>query len=202
MKRFDFSVFWSATKAVFRKEVMDARRDRRFLLSLLSLLIGPLLFPFLIDQKIEQQTRGAAEAEVWVLGHQHAVGVVGALEEDGIVLHRVNPAEGSSPTGRQIAQKGKSRVVLEIPENFSAEFRRGASPKVRLFADTSDGKARPYLARIRAVLMTYSQKLAALRLMSRGSVPRLQTRLAFRWCAWTSPAAAQERFSGPCRFLS
>ena len=49
--------FGAAAVVVMRKELRDAVRDRRFLFSLLSLLIGPILFPAFLTRVINKRLR-------------------------------------------------------------------------------------------------------------------------------------------------
>ena len=157
--------FRGQLRAVCRKELTDALRDRR---SLLSALLYPVLMPLIIMlmfsalANIESAER-ALEAPV--AGREHAPNLVAWLEERGVVVVAA-PADPEAAV-----RAGDVDMVLVIDPAYGEEFRAVRPAVVRIVHDSSSSASRTGIRRIRNLLRGYGSQVAALRLLARGVSP-------------------------------
>ena len=157
--------FRDQARAVARKELIDALRDRR---SLMSALLYPVLMPLLIVLMFAGLARlegGDRPLEAPIAGREHAPNLVAWLEERGVVV--VDP-----PTDPEAAvRRGDVDLVLVIDEEYGERFRAVEPAPVRIVHDSSETASRTGIRRLRALLRQYSGQVAVLRLMARGISP-------------------------------
>jgi sodium transport system permease protein len=150
---------------VWFKELRESLRDRRTLLN--ALLIGPFLGPalFVLLTKLavgRQQEQAEKPLPVVVIGAQYAPNMVSALKQLGL---EVEPAV-ADPAGAVRARR--IDLALRIPAAFAGQWRSGESVEIELFYDSSRQDAAQQAQRLRAMLQTYIQQTAGLRLLARG----------------------------------
>ena len=157
--------------SVFSKEVIDNVRDRRTLVSALIMgpLFGPMLFAFVINLSIERSLSSVDDPmDLPVIGQQHAPNLLRYVES-----RNINIVDG--PADREAAieavKAGSHDVVVLIPEGFAEQLRDGTPATVEVFADQANRQAERDARRARNALNTYSQELAAMRLLARGVSP-------------------------------
>jgi sodium transport system permease protein len=160
------SVFFT----VVAKELTDFVRDRRTML--LTLLMGPLLFPLLflgmgklasnrIHSQLEKPLR------VPVIGAERAPNLVAWLQGQNIV---VAPAP-ANPDG-VIANQSED-VVLRIGKDFGKQWRGSLPATVEILHDSSREDAQIPVQRLQTLLDNYNQGMGALRLVARGISPTI-----------------------------
>ncbi|MDD3762867.1 MAG: ABC transporter permease [Nevskiales bacterium] len=160
---------------VYLKEVRENARDRRTLASALLYgpLIGPILFALMLSFMIGQQRERAAEPiELPVLGAEHAPNLVRYLRQQGV---RVQDPPGDAEAA---VREQRHDIVLKIPEDYPQRWRDGRPAAVELVFDASRAQTRTVVERTRALLMQFSQTVAALRLQARGITPDLSMPVA------------------------
>jgi sodium transport system permease protein len=156
---------------VFVKEVIDNLRDRRTLASALIMgpIFGPALFAFAINLSIEQSVENAGRAmELPVVGAQYAPNLMRYLQSENI---DVVDAPGDRAQALEAVTAGSSDVILVIPEDFGAQLASTTPARVELLSDQSNTDADRSARRLRGTLSSYSQQLAAIRLLVRGVNP-------------------------------
>ena len=158
---------------VFLKEVVDNFRDRRTLASALIMgpLFGPLLFAFVISLSIERSLDDVERTmELPVIGEQHAPNLMRYLAS-----HNIDVVAG--PADRAVAieavTSGTLDVIVIVPEAFGEQLGAAIPAKVELISDQANTQAERDARRVRTALRSYSQELAALRLVARGVSPLL-----------------------------
>jgi len=158
---------------VFLKEVVDNFRDRRTLASALIMgpLFGPLLFAFVISLSIERSLDDVARTiELPVIGEQHAPNLMRYLAS-----HNIDVVAG--PADRTVAiaavTGGTLDVIVIVPEDFAEQLGDAIPAKVELISDQANTQAERDARRVRTALRSYSQELAAMRLVARGVSPLL-----------------------------
>ena len=162
----------SELRAVFRKEMRDALRDRRSLLSaLLYPLLGPLMIVAMFTYIADTHTQ-AKPLELAVIGQDNAPTLIRYLEAQGVTL-RDPPADPQAAV-----REGELDVVLEIPPDYAEALREGRPAPVQLIVDESRSEAQTSIRRTRSLLLTYGQQIGALRLLARGVDPSLASALA------------------------
>ena len=207
--------FWYCAFAVFRKEWMDALRDRRTLLVVLasSVLLGPLLLLALSTLVADLEAR-SEQREVVVAGIEHAPGLKNYLERQ---TWQVKAAPADYETLLRGARLGEP--VLVVPAGFEAALFSGEVPELLLVSDSANAQSQSGVPRVVGLLRGYMQERVSLSLALRGVSPELlapltvqerdlagtQTRaaqftsmLAFFLCCWPwSRARSMRRWTAP-----
>lgn len=150
------------------KELLDLFRDRRTVM--LSLLMGPLLFPLLIlgmGSLAESRARVQLESvlEVPVIGAEHAPNLVRFLHTRDI--EAIEPPEDAE---RQLREQ-EFDVVLRIPPDYAELWRTSRMAPVEILYDSSRQDSRIPVQRVRAALTEYGRQAGSLRMISRGMSP-------------------------------
>ena len=104
---------------VFRKEFLDAVRDRR---SLLSALLFPLFAPLMINLlfgTLAARERDAQDMEFPVQGAEYAPGLIAWIERAN---HEVVPAEGDL---YEAVREGDLDLAVLIDSSYAEEFAAG-----------------------------------------------------------------------------
>jgi sodium transport system permease protein len=156
---------------VLFKEVIDNIRDRRTLASALIMgpLFGPMLFAFVINLSIERSLDDIGRAlGVPVIGQEHAPNLMRYLASHNIDVV-VGPADRAA--GIEAVTLGTHDVILIVPEGFGQQLADAIPAKVELISDQANTQAERDARRVRTALRSYSQELAAIRLVARGVSP-------------------------------
>jgi sodium transport system permease protein len=155
-----------ALLAVARKEIVDGIRDRR---SLATLVFSALLSPLLLGAVLTStagSARGAEELTLPVVGAEHAPAFVQWLGQQTGVKVVPGPADPE-----QAVLDRAEDVVLIIENDFMARMGRAQTAEVKLVSESTRERARPKIARVRALVGGYAGQLASLRLIARGVAP-------------------------------
>ena len=156
---------------VLFKEVIDNIRDRRTLASALIMgpLFGPMLFAFVINLSIERSLDDLERPlSVPVIGQEHAPNLMRYLASHNIDVV-VGPADRAA--GIEAVTLGTNDVILIVPEGFGQQLADAIPAKVELISDQANTQAERDARRVRTALRSYSQELAAIRLVARGVSP-------------------------------
>lgn len=157
----------SAAWTVLRKELLDALRDRRTLLTILlsSVAIGPLVL-VLLSLLVADLEERAEVREVVVAGIAHAPTLHNYLQ-------RQNWRIRTAPTDheQQLQDRRLGEPVLVVREGFEAALQRGEVPRVELVGSSANPRAAAASARVARLLQGFSQEQATLRLAWRGVAP-------------------------------
>lgn len=152
-------------RAVAYKELLDAARDRRALLSALVYpLVGPVMMALMFFG-IERNLAGEDTVELAVAGAANAPGMMTFLREHGVEIIAA-PADPEAAIAAH-----EHEVVLAIEPAFSADFRAGKRARVQLYLDGSATASASIRRRISGLINAYSGRLAGLRLLARGVDP-------------------------------
>ncbi len=155
---------WSV---VFRKELLDGLRDRRSILSVLSLpLLGPLMI-YVTFTAVANTATPSEVVEVPVVGAAYAEHLVDFMKQHGLSI--VEPPEDPE---KAVRDRDVPFVVI-IPENFEEEFAQLHPPEVRFVVDESNRDAMAETRKLQAVLQGYSSQIGMLRLIARGVSPEI-----------------------------
>jgi len=156
---------------VFVKEVVDNFRDRRTLASALIMgpLFGPMLFAFVINLSIERSLDDLERTmELPVIGAEHAPNLMRYLHS-----HNIEVTDGPADQATAIAAVtlGEHDVIVVVPETFGEQLADTIPAKIELISDQANTQAERDARRVRRALNSYSQELAAVRLVARGVSP-------------------------------
>jgi len=159
----------SGAWVVFRKELLDALRDRRTLLMVLlsSVAIGPLVL-VVISTLIANFEKRAEAREVVVQGMAQAPTLRNYLERQTYTITAA-PADFE----KQLRDSKLGDPVVVVPADFEALLARGETPVVELFSSASNQRAQGSVRRIQRLLQGFNQERATLQLAIRGVSPSL-----------------------------
>jgi sodium transport system permease protein len=157
---------------VFKKEVTDAFRDRRAIMTIvLSATISPMLLGFMLNRVADRQ-RQLEEVAIPIVGLQHAPALIEWLQQQAGVTVREGPAD---PEGA--VRDSREDVVVIIPEDFQKKFRTSTPAQVKIVSDGSRQSARSKVNRVRSLFARYSGEIGTLRLVNRGVSPAIASPL-------------------------
>ena len=155
---------------VFKKELLDAIRDRR---SLLSALLTPALIPLLIATMmhvtIEKNIPKPEEKlSLPVSGVQHAPNLVRHLTQQNFLVQVIDLNESEI---KQAVKDGQYHVALLIPASYADDFNQGMPARLQLIQDTSNADTGKTLRRVKRSLYRYSDNIRVMRMQIRGISP-------------------------------
>jgi sodium transport system permease protein len=182
---------------VFRKELVDALRDRRTLAMVLlsSVAIGPVVL-VLISALVSGVERRAEARELIVQGIGHAPTLVNYLERQTYTLR---PAPGDWE--RQLQDSRLADPVVVIPADFEAALARGETPVVEVVGSSANQRASTGMRRVIGLLQGYNREQAMLRLAVRGVSPAALDALQVEERDLASPAARAAQLSAIVPFF-
>ncbi len=163
--------FWKLIKVVAYKELLDGFRDRRALMSALTFpLLGPLMITVMLSV-ISSEEEIEGPLEIPVVGVEHAPNLVRFLEEQGVLLE--TPTEEMLTDPHEVVRRGDEAIVVDISEDYSADFQDGVPATITLIADESKRSTQVAMSRLSAVLGAYNSRIGQLRLLARGISPQV-----------------------------
>jgi sodium transport system permease protein len=182
---------------VFRKELVDALRDRRTLLMVLlsSVAIGPVVL-VLISALVSGVERRAEAREVVVQGIAHAPTLANYLARQTYTV-RAAPADWE----RQLQDSQLADPVVVVPADFEAALVRGDAPVVEVVGSSANQRASTGMRRVIALLQGYNREQATLRLAVRGVSPAALDALQVEERDLASPAARAAQLSAIVPFF-
>ena len=155
--------------AVFRKELLDALRDRRTLMVVLvsAVLLGPMVLVALSSLLASFEAQ-AERREVVVAGIEHALGLKNFLERQS---YTVKPAPADYETRLRRSKLGDA--VLVVPERFEALLLAGEQPVVEVVSDSGNRQSQSSANRAVQLLNAYGRERGQVSLLMRGVSPEL-----------------------------
>jgi sodium transport system permease protein len=184
---------------VVRKECRDNLRDRRTILSSLSLaLLGPALFAGMMALVLNTTLGEAREPfALAVAGSEHAPELVAWLERQNVELERV-----ATDSPRDSVSSGRYALLLVIEPDYGERFAAGKINSLALIYDSSGmGTTRRNAALTRQYIQAYAQKLGSLRLQLRGVDPQVIAPIVVEEVDTASPAARALTLLGTLPYL-
>ena len=158
---------WQTLLTVFRKEIVDALRDRRTLLTVLasSVLMGPLIL-LAISGLVASLESSAEQRDVVVAGIEHAPSLKNFFE-------RQTYAVKSAPAGYEALLRTSklTDAVIVVPEDFEAALVRGDAPIVEIVSDSANQRSQASAGRVARLLGGFGRERATLSLALRGVSP-------------------------------
>jgi sodium transport system permease protein len=152
---------------VFRKELLDALRDRRtlFMVLLSSVAVGPLVL-IALSALVAGIEKRAEERTVVVAGIEHAPTLRNYLERQ---TYRID----SAPADYESRLKNQSLgdPVLLVSKDFEAELARGEAPLLEIVTSSGNQRAGGSVNRLTRLLRGFSSEQSTLRLALRGVAP-------------------------------
>jgi sodium transport system permease protein len=174
---------------VYRKEMLDALRDRRTLLTVLlsSVAMGPLVL-MLVSQLVAGIEKRAEARLVVVQGIEHAPSLRNFLERQ---TYTIQPAPADYE--QQLKDSKLGEPVLLVAPGFEAGLASGQAPLLEVVASSANQRAQSGVGTVMRLLRAFNQEQALLRLTARGVAPAAleATRVEERDLADPATRAAQ-----------
>lgn len=149
---------------IYRKEIIDALRDRRTLLTVLvsSVLMGPAVL-VAISMLVASLESRAELRQVYVVGIEHAPSLKNFFERQ---TYTIKPAPADFEA--QLRDAKLADPVVVIPKDFEAALLRGDAPIVEVVVDSANQRSQAGAGRIERLLGGFGRERAALTLALRG----------------------------------
>ena len=160
---------WRTALTVFRKEIVDALRDRRTLLTVLasSVLMGPLVL-LAISALVASLESSAEQREVVVAGLAHAPSLTNFFERQTYTVKSAPPDYEA-----QLRRSTLPDAVVVVPDDFEAALLRGDAPVVEIVSYSANQRSQASAGRVARLLGAFSRERATLSLALRGVSPDL-----------------------------
>lgn len=149
---------------LFKKEVMDASRDKRSIMAGLYYAIGAPIGICLLVSVLLQQLSSPEPLNINIENANQAPGLIAHLNSHDIFA-----------SADEIKRKA---ITLSISEDYQLKMSEGRPATVTLIADKSDDKLRAHINQVEKAVALYSSEIASLRLISRGIDPSLMRAIA------------------------
>ena len=158
-----------AVATVFRKEIADALRDRRTLLTVLvsSVLMGPFVL-LAISALVASLESNAEQRELVIAGLADAPSLVNYAERQTYTVR-------AAPPGFEALLRSATLTdaVVVVPKDFEAALQRGDAPIVEIVADSANQRSQASSGRVARLLAGFGRERATLNLALRGVSPDL-----------------------------
>lgn len=174
-------------KTVLTKECVDNIRDRRTIISSLSVAaLGPLVFVLLMSFVLNNAIGKAEDPlAVTVVGAEYAPSLIDYLERENTELSHKDLSDAETAV-----RAGEESLVLRIPADYGDLFGTGKPAAVDLVYDSSDfGPSQRHYRKARHILETYASTIGQLRLTVRGIDPLILNPVVVQEIDTASPAA-------------
>ncbi|HWH82934.1 MAG TPA: ABC transporter permease [Burkholderiaceae bacterium] len=158
---------WQAIGTVLRKELRDALRDRRTLLTVLisSVVMGPLVL-LAISALVASLESSAEQREIVVAGIARAPTLVNYLQRQ---TYTVKPAPAGYEALLRKAQLPDAVVV--VSDDFETALVRGEAPLIEIVSDSANQRSQASAGRAARLLGGFGRERATLTLVLRGVSP-------------------------------
>lgn len=155
---------WRMVLVIFRKEIVDALRDRRTLLTVLasSVLMGPLVL-LALSALVASLESNAEQREVVIGGMAYAPTLVNFIERQ---TYTVKPAPADYET--RLRKATLTDAVIVVPADFETRLLHGDAPVVEIVFDSANGRSQASAGRVGRLLSAFASERATLTLALRG----------------------------------
>lgn len=159
--------FFATVVSVFRKELLDAARDRRTMLVVLisGVLMGPLIL-VAISGLIATMEARAEKRVIYVAGIEHAPSLKNFIERQTWTV-KEPPADYEE----QLRASKLSDPVVVVPENFERDLIAGEKPTLEIVNDSANTASSAGARGTQRMLEGYKRERVGLSLALRGISP-------------------------------
>ncbi len=154
---------------VLRKELVDALRDRRTLLTVFvtAVLMGPLVL-LAVSALVASLESRAEEREVYIAHPEHAPTLRNFFARQTFVV-KAAPADYEA----RLRKATFSHPVVVVPVDFEAALVRGEAPVVEVVADSANTRSQAAVPTVERLLNAFARERVAITLALRGVSPQL-----------------------------
>ncbi|MBL4681556.1 MAG: ABC transporter permease [Pseudomonadales bacterium] len=155
--------------AVFKKELIDGRRDKRAVMSAFIFpIMAPALVYFMLTAIIELRD-SSKSITIPVEGAEYAPALIQWLEERDVTI------EDFSGDAKEAVKNKDKELVFIIPSNYQEKLKALKTISIQVVLDGSRTDARPTINQAGNLLRRYNREVASLRLIARGVSPEVMS---------------------------
>jgi len=155
--------------AVFKKELIDGRRDKRAVMSAFIFpIMAPALVYFMLTAIIELRD-SRKSITIPVEGAEYAPALIQWLEERDVTI------EDFSGDAKEAVKNKDKELVFIIPSNYQEKLKALKTISIQVVLDGSRTDARPTINQAGNLLRRYNREVASLRLIARGVSPEVMS---------------------------
>jgi sodium transport system permease protein len=155
---------WSAAWAVLKKEILDALRDRKTLISVLlsSVLVGPVML-VMLSMLFAQIEDGRDQRVLYIQGQQHAPALVNFFQRQSFEI------KDAPPNFEQTIRDGTfSFPVLIVPPDFGQKLSKGEPPELTVMNASTNRPVAAGAGRIMRLISEFNRENSRLELAVQG----------------------------------
>jgi sodium transport system permease protein len=182
---------------IFRKEITDALRDRRTLMTVLisAVLMGPLVL-LAISALFASLEASADQRDVVIDGMPNATSLVNYFQRQSYTV-REAPADFE----KLLRSAKLADAVVVVPKDFEAALQRGEGPIVEIVADSANQRSQASSGRVARLLAGFGRERATLNLAIRGVSPDLVEPVRIEQSDLASPQTRATQITGMLPFF-
>jgi sodium transport system permease protein len=158
---------------VCRKEIVDNVRDRRTMFSTLAFgpLFAPIMFAIMINIIVDRTLTSAEQRlSIPMIGIEQADNLEAFLEARNIEPERDHMLTDLDSAAEAVAA-GTHGLALVVDATFAEDFGSDHPARVTIVFDRSNQRDADRVQRVQSALLSYSERIATLRLVARGLSP-------------------------------
>ena len=158
-------------KSLYRKEFIDAIRDKRSVFAaLLGALFTPIFFAGMMIFTLEQAS-SVDELYIEINNQEQAPQLVDMFKQAKI-LHADTPEKGKmfDLDGEEVEH---SKISLTFADDFAEKLSKGEVADITIVSDYSRKDSREKMSRVKKVINGYQRSVVGVRLIARGVAPNV-----------------------------
>lgn len=160
---------------VLRKELVDAMRDRRALMTLLIFpFLGPAMIYFMLNSMLDISA-DIQDVVLPVVGVDYAPDLIDYLEQNGIEIKSLDIASSELTLEQSVFDEVKVSIeervydfVLIIPSDFEQKLSESRPANLEFHIESSRTAALPKVSRVEQLISGWEQETIMLRMIARG----------------------------------
>lgn len=165
----------SIAAIIMRKELVDAVRDRRALLTLLIFpFLGPAMIYFMLTAMLDI-TSDIEEITLPVLGAANAPDLIDYLEQNGIEIEALENNSGETILSQALFDEMEIAIearvydfVLFVPADFEQDIGESRPTNLEFHIESSRTAALPKVGQVEQLINAWEQETVMLRMLARG----------------------------------
>jgi sodium transport system permease protein len=186
-----------AVATVLVKELLDALRDRRTLVTVLlsSVLLGPLVL-VAVSSLVAALEVTAERREVYVAGADRSPTLINFFERQTYTVKAAPPDYEAALRSARLADP-----VVVVPADVEAALMRGEGPVIEVVSDSSNQRSQSSARRIERLLEGFSRERSTISLALRGVSNELLAPIHIETRDLANPQSRATQFTGMLPFF-
>ncbi len=181
-------------KALFKKEFIDAIRDKRSVFAaLIGALVTPLFFAGMMTFALENSS-SVDDLYIDIVNQEQAPHII-SLFEQAKIKHADKPQQGKNFV-LDGEDKEHSEITLTFADDFAEKLSQGQTAEITLLTDYSREVASSQIRRVKEVIKAYESQVGAMKLITRGISPNIMQVIKLNENDTSSPSSKSAMILG------